>query len=89
MKTVTKLTAQAVEAVWTEPHGVISAVHDEPQPGVLRQLRLGGAGLTFRRGALEVGIPLAELIALFDGHEPAFGELPSANPKSKIAIRKP
>jgi len=85
MKIITNLSGTAADGDWNEPHGVVSAVCDEPEPGMIRQIRLGAGGLTMRRGGLEVGIPLAELVKLCVSVEPSLDEKPTASPKSKIA----
>jgi hypothetical protein len=70
MKQLTNLKADVADAPWLEPHGIISTVHDEPRPGVFRQVQLGGAGLTIRHNKTVVGIPLAAIIALAETAEP-------------------
>lgn len=71
MKILTQLTANASERDLPETRGSITAVHDEPVPGFFRQLRLTGTALVISRRDRAIAIPLPELFALAELHEPA------------------
>ncbi len=62
MKQITHLIAEAVDAPWHEPRGILTAICDEPVPGFLRTVSLGEAGLIIKHGDAQVGIPLADII---------------------------
>ena len=70
MKTLTNLAATLTETNYTEPHGVRAAVLHEPVEGWFVQVRLGSSGVTVDHGPWKVAIPLAEIIALAELHEP-------------------
>jgi len=69
---LTNLTAEAGEATWVEPRGILQSVHDEPVTGFFRNATLGAAGVVLKRGDRSVGIPLAELFKLAEAADPAF-----------------
>ena len=71
MKILTQLSATPIEAQWTEPRGILQAVHDEPVPGFIRSASLGAGGVLIKKGDAVLGIPLAELFRLAEAHEPA------------------
>lgn len=78
MKTLTDLKATESHAPWTEPRGIIAAIHHELAPGCFLHIRLGQAGLTITAGEKTVGISVADLIRLAQNHEPTF--TPAAAP---------
>ena len=91
MKLLTQLSAQVIEATWSEPRGIVTAVHDEPAPGFFRSITLGAGGVLVTRGNASVGIPLAEILALAEKQEPSLKPVPGAPvatrpPKSRTAI---
>lgn len=73
MKQLIKLSGHLVELPWTEPRGVISALHHEAEPGVFLHATLGAAGLVFTHGDLQFGIALDELLNMVRIHEPMMG----------------
>lgn len=66
MTTLHELKAGLADAAgrWEEPRGILESLHHEVQPGVFIHVGLGTAGLTIRRNADRVGIPLGELLIL-------------------------
>lgn len=78
MKLLTNLTGETTEQNWNEPRGILQSVHDEPKPGLIRRMTLGAGGLMFNRGNIKVGIPMADLIALFEKAESGFTEIAPA-----------
>lgn len=67
-----------------EPHGTQQHVAHFPEPGIICQIRLGAAGLQYKRaGVVTHVIPRAELIALFEKLEPKFAEAPNGNTMPK------
>ena len=83
MKILSKLSAaESIEATWTEPRGgVISAVFDESEPGVIRRITLMGGGIIINRGDVRVAIPLEDLLTLAEKCEPA---LRASKPSEKL-----
>lgn len=79
---VSKLSGEAKLGAHSEPFGTIQHVAHMPVPGVICQVKLGAAGLQYKRGGIITHvIPLPELIALFEKLEPKFAEKPNANAK--------
>lgn len=71
MYVLTHLTANKTQAPFNEPRGIVQVVADEPSPGFIRKVSLGAGGLVISHGENKVAIPLAELLALAEKHEPA------------------
>ena len=71
MKILTSLSATAVEGEYTERHGILNNVTEEPARGFFRVASLSAGGLLLKRGEAQVVIPLAELWRLVETHEPA------------------
>lgn len=72
MMVIRNLVGQATEAPWTEPRGVLQSVHHEVAPGCFLFLTLGAGGLVVSNGTESVGVPLSDLVALAQQHQPAF-----------------
>ncbi len=90
MKVITELKGMVnPTAVYTEERGTVQSVHCEPQPGFFLRVQLGSAGVTVRRPSLPdavVAIPLAEILALAEKHDPRLA--PVAQPLSLSQQRK-
>lgn len=71
MKTLTNLSFTVTDEHVTEPRGIISAVHEEPAPGIHRVIQLGSAGLFIKRGEHVVCIPRAALMQAACEADPA------------------
>jgi hypothetical protein len=65
---------------WTEPRGLVSAVHVEVRPGFFVHVALGSAGVQIWRGDHRVGVPIEALIQVAATLNPeAFGP-PQSSP---------
>jgi hypothetical protein len=70
------------------------AFHNEPAPGLLRQLRAGPDGVLLIAGGRSILIPTDELFALAQTHDPAFappksGALPAPRAPAATHARPP
>lgn len=80
LKILTNLTGSvSKKKTFVEPRGVLQTVHDEPKPGFFRHATLGHGGVVIKRRTADakgniteigVAIPMEELIALAEAHEP-------------------
>jgi hypothetical protein len=69
MRIITQLTGRGAEAgPWREPRGILASVHHEVAPGKFVHLTLGPGGLLMRRGQVEVGIPIDDLLSVAMPH---------------------
>ncbi len=81
MNTLRKLKATAAqEDVQDFRFGM--ALHDEPIPGFIRQMRVGPSGVLLIAGEAQVLIPLAEVFALAASNDARF--VPPASPAPKV-----
>lgn len=62
--------AEAKQADWVEPRGIVNAVQVIPVPGFFINLQLGEAGLIIKAGDNKVGIPLDTLIEAAQAIDP-------------------
>ena len=62
-----------------EPFGTLQHVAHFPHTGVICQIKLGAAGLQYKRGEIVAVIPTAELIKFFEAAYPPFAEPPNGN----------
>lgn len=87
MKIITQLSGESTDGLWAERCGWRQVLHIESQPGHFRQAMMGSAGLVIQdTQGHAVAIPLAELVALAEQHEPKLlppmvsGPAPIRNP---------
>ena len=79
-KIITGLThATITDGDHLEPFGTLQHVAHCPHIGVLCLLKLGAAGLQYKRGETTAVITTAELIRLFETAHPPFAAPPDGN----------
>ena len=77
MNVIRKLVGVAAEETPTDLRMGI-AMHDEPVPGFIRQVKVGLSGVMLIAGEAQVLLPMTELFALAAANDPRF--IPPAAP---------
>lgn len=70
MKTLTNLTAKAADSKFEHAPGHRHSIGEQPVIGYARAAQFGQAGVVFTNGNYSVAIPIEELWALAEKHEP-------------------
>jgi hypothetical protein len=86
LKIITALAADHLEGQFTEPHGILQQVLDEPLPGYFRAVKLSAAAVVIQRGPHAVVIPLDVLRRMADTVEPALVPTPPPHPVEPMPI---
>lgn len=86
MKVLRDLTGKVVEASPAVSGGAF-ALHNEPVPGFIRQMRMGGTGILLVSQGTELFVPIEELWALAEKVAPCFRP-PAAKPARRPTGRR-
>jgi hypothetical protein len=87
-KLITELSGKVCEGEHQEPHGTLQHVVHMPHVGVICQIKLGGAGLQYKRPGMDaLVIQTPELIKLFETLEPALAAAPADAQGNKVETR--